>query len=207
MASVKAVPSPESEEPDDQADETQIDPYPPELHALSHAGIPVEKELLAVKIRRPRKDEFVRVHPEPEFTHDYVLLEIEDGMDRIRYLVLPQIRHLIPIEMAPTRLHVTINRAEEVFLWPIRLPLNNSGGAREWSDTALKCAEEAKHLWVRVVANKQGGYYDLYRAQADLGNPEWPPRKTFRDLIELAFKGNVVDKPDHAVIERLNGQR
>jgi hypothetical protein len=200
MTKLSAAPDPE-EQPDDQ-----IDPYAPELHALSHAGIPVEKELLAVKIRRPRKDEFIRVHHDSEFTHDYVLLEIEDGMDRLRYLVLPQIRHLIPIELAPTRLHVAINRAEEVFLWPIRLPLNNSGGAREWSDTALKCAEEAKHLWVRVVANKQGGYYDLYRAQADLGNPEWP-RKTFRDLIELAFKGNVVDKPDHPVIERLNGQR
>jgi hypothetical protein len=187
-------------------DEAQVDPYSPELHMISGPDVSVEKVLLAVKVRKPRKDEFIRVHPDPEYTRDYVLLEIEDGMDRVRYLVLPAQRPLIPLELSPTRLSVAINREGEVFLWPIRLPLNKAGGAREWSDSALKCADEAKHLWVRIQANKAAGYYDLYRAQANLGDPEWP-RKSFRDLVELAFKGNVVDRRDHPVIERLTGQR
>jgi hypothetical protein len=201
--STKLAPVPN---PDDGDDTPKVDPYDPELHALANAGVNVVKEQLAIKIRKPRKDEFVRVHSGDEYCKDFVLLEIEDGMDRLRYLVLPQFRHLIPIELAPTRLHVTINRIGEVFLWPIRLPLDNSGGAVVWSDTALECAERAKQLWVRVVANKQAGYYDVHIAEGDLGNPEWP-QKSFRDMAELAFKGNVVDRADHPVIERLNGRR
>jgi hypothetical protein len=191
---------------DDESENSEaFDKYDPELHTLSSSTVNVVKEQLAIKIRKPRKDEFVRVHPDPEYTKDYILLELEDGMDRLRYLVLPQFRQFVPVGLAPIRLHVTVNRAGEFFLWPIRLPLDNSGGARDWSDTALQCAERAKELWVRVVADKRAGYYEVHVAQADLGNPEWP-QKSFRDLAELAFKGNVVDRADHPVIERLTGR-
>ncbi len=135
---------------------------------ISGPSVNVEKVLLAVKIRKPRKDEFIRVHPDPEFVRDYVVLELEDGMDRALYLVLPSVRHLVPIELTDTRLHIAINQATppEVFVWPIKLPQDISRGSKSWSESALKCAEESKHLSVRVVANKSAGYYDLYRLKA-----------------------------------------
>jgi hypothetical protein len=211
MTKIQPVPTPdftipEQSENGSQPDEAQIDPYAPEQHTISGAMVSVEKMMLAVKIRKPRRDEFIRVHPDPDFVHDYVLLELEEGMDRVRYLVMPPVRHLIPIGLSPTRLFIAINTASETFVWPIRLPENIHSASRQWSQTALDCAEEAQHLWVRVAANKSAGYYEGYRALEDLGEPEWP-KKSFRDLMELAFKGNVVDQPDHHVIRKLNGQQ
>jgi hypothetical protein len=69
----------------------------------------------------------------------------------------------------------------------------------------LQAAEQAKHLWTRVYYNSALGSYEVLKAAGDYGEPQWPDR-TFRDLLELAFRGNVVDQPDHPVIRKLNGE-
>jgi len=35
--------------------------------------------------------------------------------------------------------------------------------------------------------------------------PQWPD-KSFRDLIELAFRHNRIDRANHPVIQRLDGE-
>ena len=39
----------------------------------------------------------------------------------------------------------------------------------------------------------------------DLAEPEWPADETFNDLLRLAFKDRLVDRPDHPVVQRLAG--
>jgi hypothetical protein len=59
---------------------------------------------------------------------------------------------------------------------------------------------------VRVVSNMSQGFYDVFVANVDLGNPVWP-RESLRDLLAIAF-GNtfIIRDLSHPVIKRLTGQ-
>ena len=99
------------------------------------------------------------------------------------------------------RLHTAINRQNQVFLWPIKLPTD--GRRNPWLETAMDAAAEAERRWVRVVAGR--GCYDVFSASCpDLADPEWP-EESFNDLLRLAFKDRLVDRPDHPVVQRLAG--
>ncbi len=191
--------SPEPEEP-------VFDPFDPEqLRIGAMADIEIEKVLTTVPVRKPDRREFVRVHDDPAFTLDTLLLERHDGIDRESYLVAPPIQHLVAPELRRTRLFTAITRRGVVFLWPVKLPIEDADRLRRVSETALLAAEQAKTLWVRVPWNRDLGGYELHRAKGDLGEPQWPA-KSFRDLIEIAFRHNVIDQPDHPVIRELEGE-
>jgi hypothetical protein len=46
--------------------------------------------------------------------------------------------------------------------------------------------------------------YDIIRARGDLGDPQWPDH-SFESLIKLAFRDNLIDSADHAVVRDLYG--
>jgi hypothetical protein len=204
MAPVRVVPN----EPDDEpsGEESRIDPYAPETHTVAGPDVPVEKHLTRVKVLRPRKDEYFRIHPSPAYVHDYQLLVVDDGMEKEQYLVLPGVRHLVEADMRPHRLFVGINRHDAVFIWPVKLPTGSNDGGNSWSESALMCTEEAKTAWIKIRGNRGSGSYDVTRAIGQLEDPKWP-QKSFRDLVELAFNGKVVDSPDHPVILKLSGSK
>jgi hypothetical protein len=179
------------------------DPFDPEtLRIGAGAEIGIEKVLTAVPVRKPTRNEWVRVHP--DFTVDLFLYERESDMDKESYLVTPEVQHLLASELRPVRLFVAINKRGTVFLWPIKLPGDNDR-LRRIAETALQAAEQAKDLWVRVMWSRDLGGYEMYRAKGDLGTPQWPD-KTLRDLIEIAFRYNLIDREDHPVIRELAGE-
>jgi hypothetical protein len=180
------------------------DPFDPErLRVDTMADIGVERVLTAVPVRRPRRNEFVRVHP--DYVVDTLLLERDNGMDKECYLVDEGIQHLVLPELRRTRLYVAITKRNTVFLWPIKLPLEGNDSGRRVADTALQGAEQAKVTWVRLVWNRELGGYEMLRAKGDLGTPQWP-EKSFRDLLEIAFRNNRIDREDHDVIRELAGE-
>src|SRR5262245_33007287 len=88
----------------EQSDES-FDPFDPaNLRVGSTADIEVERVLTAVPVRRPKRNEFVRVHP--DYVLDTLVLEHESGMDKETYLVAPDIHELVLPELRRTRLHV-----------------------------------------------------------------------------------------------------
>jgi hypothetical protein len=181
------------------------DPFDPEaLRAGSLADVEVEKVLTAVPVRKPGRTEFVRTHP--DHVLDVLLLEISSGLDRDCYLVTPEVQHLVLPELRRTRLFVAITKRGTVFLWPIKLPMEGNDRIRRVSDTALQGAEQCKTLWTKIVWNSDLGGYELFRAKGDLGEPKWPEDKTFRDLIEIAFRHHLIDREDHPVIRELAGE-
>jgi hypothetical protein len=46
----------------------------------------------------------------------------------------------------------------------------------------------------------------VFKAKGDLGDPQWPTGKTFRDLLKLGFADTVIDCADHPVIRELDGE-
>jgi len=171
----------------------------------STADIEVEKILTTVPVRKPKRTEFFRVHPGPDFSHDMALLERSDGMDKESYLVDPTVQHLVSSELRPVRLFTVINKHDGVFLWPIKLPSDDHDRLRQMADSALRAAEQAKTLWTKIVWEKHLGAWEMYRAKGDLGEPQWP-EKSFTELLEIAFRSYLIDTPDHEVIRELEGE-
>jgi hypothetical protein len=184
----------------------QYDPFDPEsLRIDAMTDIEVETVMTTVPVRKPDRREFIRVHSDPAYALDTLVLERDTGMDKETYLVTPEIQERVLPELRRVRLFVTMTRKGVVLLWPIKLAGDNDNRMRRISDTALQAAEHAKSHWVRVEWNFDLGGYELRRAKADLGEPQWPD-KTLRDLIELAFRKNVIDRADHPVIRELEGE-
>lgn len=159
---------------------------------------PTVEVLTQVTVRKPKKHEFVRTHK--DFQDNFLVVSLDD--DR-HHLVAPHTRHEVSGEARAVRLVVTVNTQGGLFVWPIGLPAPD-GSHNPWHRSALQAAELAQDKWVRIIADRNSGYYRVYVAQGDLGEPRWPDH-TFQEIVEVAFHGDVVDNANHPVIRRLRG--
>jgi hypothetical protein len=169
------------------------------------ADIEVERVLTTVPVRKPKRNEFFRVHPGQDYTVDMRVVERDSGMDKETYLVTPDVAHLVLEELRQVRLYTVMTKRGTVFLWPVKLPEEDNDRLRRMADSALQAAEQAKDLWVKMAWSRDLGAYEMFRAKGDLGEPQWP-EKTFRDLIAIAFRDSLIDRTDHPVIRELSGE-
>ena len=162
----------------------------------------VKKLLTTVPVRKPNRQDFVRVHPDSSYVLDTMLLNLKE--ERETYLVAPSFRDEIPQELTHTRLALATNRQKVIFLWQMRLP-DSSGKTDAWSMSALEAYEEAKENWVRVSANMSLGAYEIYEALGNLSDPEWP-EVSMDEIVRIAFRNAFVESYDHPVLRRLRGE-
>jgi len=161
----------------------------------------VKKLLTTVPVRKPNPQDFVRVHPSPEYRAALAVIELKE--DREIYLLTPQIARELPGEFMMVMMFTTINRQGVVHLWPARLPAPD-GRIMEWHRSASEAADMAMRRWVRVKANMSLGAYEVIEA-ATTAEPEWPA-VPFQELLRIAFRDRLVDRLDHPVIKRLRGE-
>jgi hypothetical protein len=152
-------------------------------------------------VRKPNKQDFVRVHPSPEYRENLAVIELKD--DRETYLLLPGVARNLPGEFVMATLFAAINRQGVLFLWPVKLP-GPDGKVMAWHTSAAEAAELAMTRWVRVTANMSLGAYDIYKAAATIPDPEWP-QYTFQELLRTAFKDRLVTDLNHPLVKRLRG--
>lgn len=182
-----------------------FDPFDPaSLRISTVTDVAVERVMTAVPVRKPGRNEFFRVRDDAGFTVDTYIVERGEGLDREVYIANPDMRDFVVEELRLVRLFTCISRKGTVFLWPCKLPRDDTSVGRRWAETALMVADRARSCWVRMVGDRDLGGYSLRVAVGDLGDPQWPD-KTFRQLLEIAFRGKVIDRPDHEVIRELNG--
>jgi hypothetical protein len=155
-----------------------------------------------VPVRKPNKQDFVRVRPEPEFREPFAVIELKD--DRERYLIMPEIAATFPTEIATEMLYTTINRQRVVSLWPVRLPAPD-GRVNEWHRAAQEAAERDMERWIRVTANMSLGAYEIIEAPGKFPDPEWP-KYTFHELLRIGFRDRIINTFDHPVLKRLRGE-
>jgi hypothetical protein len=190
------------------AEEETLDPFDPERLKLSQdfaSSIGVKKELITVPVRKPSKEWFVQVNPDPDMRLQTAVIELKEDRGET-YIVAPSLWSALSTEATfSPRLFVTaISRQGVLFLWPIRLP-GADGKIDEWSKSALEAANLARGRWVRVAANMSLGAYEVFAAPAELNSPEWPD-KSLRDLLSIAFKDRYIDTLDHPVLKTLRGE-
>jgi hypothetical protein len=165
-------------------------------------AVGVKKLLNTVPVRKPNKQEFVRVHRDPSYRlTPAAIIELKE--DREVYLVLPDMARQLPGEFSVATLHLTINRQGVLHLWPVKLP-GPDGKHNEWHRTAAVAAELAMKKWVRVTANTPLGAYEIFEAINDLPEPVWPDI-SFEEILKIAFREHIVDRADHPLVQRLQG--
>jgi hypothetical protein len=182
------------------------DPFDPASLRLdpSYAEtIGVRKLLVTVPVRKPSRQEFVRVHRDPSYRlMPAAIIELKE--EREIYLVAPPLAQALPNEFVPAILFTAISRQGVLFLWPVKLP-GPDGKENEWHRSARAAAETANTAWVRITANMSLGAYELVEAKGDLPEPEWP-ENSFGEILRIAFKERFIDSLDHPLIRRLQGE-
>jgi hypothetical protein len=162
----------------------------------------VKKVLTTIPVRKPNRQEFVRVHQDESYQLSTAVIEIKD--DRETFLVSPQLWNELPGETIAKVFLTAMNRQGVLFLWPIRLP-EPDGRHDQWNRSAMEAAELSKKKWIKSVANMSLGGYEVYEATGELPEPEWPELE-FDEIMKIAFKDRFIESLDHPVIQRLNGE-
>jgi hypothetical protein len=183
---------------------TAADPFSPANLRLSQAfadTVGVKKLLTTIPVRKPGAQEFVRVHPGPEYRDNFPLLELKD--EREVYLVTAELAPELAGEVFGATLFTAINRQGTLFFWPVRLP-SADGKDLEWWRSAREAADIAMGRWVRVKANINLGAYEIFEAASTMVEPQWP-EQGYWDLLKIAFRDRLIDRVDHPVLKRLRG--
>jgi hypothetical protein len=180
----------------------QFDPASLRLSQDFSANVGVKKALVTVPVRKPNKQDFVRVHPDTNFHLETAVIELKD--DQETYLIVPSLWHELPGEIQPKALFTAINRQGVLFLWPITLP-GEDGRHNEWSRSAFEGAQMAKSKWIRLTSNRSLGAYEIYEATGSIPDPEWP-EYGFKEILKIAFRDRYIDTIEHPVLRRLRGE-
>lgn len=203
------------EDGDDEADDRQIglaksdltstgaNPFAPEnLRLRQDFSVDVEKHIVSIKVGKPDKQVFVRVHRNVDYRMAAGLIEFTE--DRETYIVVPTLHGDLAAELKRVQIFTGITRAGDPFLWPVPLPATD-GRVLEWHRSHLEIAELAMEKWVRLVANQGTGAYDAVVARGEIPEPTWPDL-TFQQMLEIAFRDKLIDDPGHPVVKRLHGE-
>ena len=183
----------------------EIDPFDPARLRISQDFVStsgVKKVLLTVPVRKPDRQSFIRVHPSEDFRLSTAVIELKE--DREIYLVEPNLLAALPGDIVPMEIFTAINRQGDIFLFPVRLPVDEKR-KNEWSRTLLLAAQMGMKRWVRIAANMQVGAYDVSEAISNLPDPTWPD-VSFKELLQIAFEDRFIHTLDHPVIGRLHGK-
>jgi hypothetical protein len=162
---------------------------------LETAG--VKKLLTTVPARRPNPQDFVRVHPSPDYRADFALIDLKD--DREDYLVRQEVLSELISEVVFKTIFTAINRQGVVFLWPAP-----DDRKTEWPRSQREAAELAMTKWVRLKANMSLGAYEIAVAESVMADPIWPDL-TYQELVRIAYRDRMITTIDHPVVRRLRG--
>jgi hypothetical protein len=188
------------------ADPNPFDPMALRLgseHTFGAVG--VKKLLTTIPVRKPNKQDFVRVNPDPAFRlSPAALIEVREDRGEY-YLLTPAMAEALPGEFVVATIYTAINRQGVLFLWPVKQP-GPDGKVLEWHRSMAEAAELAMTKWVRVTANMALGAYEIFTAPDGLPDPAWPTDLTFAEILKVAFRLRYVDTPEHQLVQRLRGQ-
>jgi hypothetical protein len=155
------------------------DPFSPEALRVAPddlAAAGVRREFLSVPVRKPNKQEFVRVRPGPDWRLDTMVLELRE--DRETYLVAPGLREELAAEGRVAALYTCVSRGGALFLWPVPLPGPTGGptpGTRART-TSPGAPRSAGRAWCRT---RPRACTRLLVATGLTDEPDWPDL-TFR---------------------------
>jgi hypothetical protein len=172
-------------------------------HFTTTPGLKVLRTIIPV--RRPGKQEFFRVNPEPAYRLAAAIL-VDDTEDKETYLLMGGIHHQLPGEFRLVNLRLTLSIQDVLAIWPVVIPGYNGESPNSWHLSAENAASIAEKQWVRMRSVKALGGYQITVADGAFAkkNPEWPT-EPFSELLKTAFAGKYIDSLQHPLLQRLFG--
>jgi hypothetical protein len=161
----------------------------------------VKKLLTTVPVGKPGPQDFIRVRHEENYRETFALIELHE--DREYYVLQQDIARTLPGEYFLATVFTCVNRAGVVRLVPVKLP-GPDGRINVWHQSMMDGITAAMAGWVRVKANMALGAYETFQATGTIPDPDWP-EAPFEELLRIGFRGRIVDRLDHPLIQRLRG--
>jgi uncharacterized protein YbdZ (MbtH family) len=183
-----------------------LDPFHPENLRLDQSYLeqPAGRKLLTtVPIRKPHSQDFFRVHPSEEYRVSLAaMITLKDDNDT--FLVHPSfVSELAHGEFYHATLYLVINRQKVISIWPVK-QAGPEQRPMAWHVSAADAAQKAMKSWIRIIANRSLGAYEILQASGPLSEPEWPDL-AFSEILAIAFRDRIVRDHHHPVIKRLRG--
>ena len=184
------------------------DPFDPKRLRLRQdfgANLGLRKRITHIPVDKPPKESYIRCHPDTgAYWLDTCVIELKQ--DRETYLVLPELWPELEGEatFGAKSLALSVHRDGSPFLWPLRLP-GPDGKLDNWGASAREAAMIATTVWTRVTSNLAAGVYDAQEATGIDAEPTWPA-ESMGEILRVAFRGKVIETPDHPVLRRLRGE-
>jgi hypothetical protein len=165
----------------------------------------IRQILTHIPVRKPGKQQFIQALPGAELPVELLILKDEGE----NYLIAPDLRETVATEVTLVTLQLAITPQRVVSIWPVVIP---GDPPNPWHLSAIEAANYARDGWIKVVADMNLGAYRIMKALGDLPAPEWPkelgetPEIMMQSAIRIAFRGKMIDDPDHPVLKRLRGE-
>lgn len=162
----------------------------------------IKKVITSAPAKKPGTQTYFRVRPGEEWQMQALILQLkEDGEN---YFVRTNLFEELSNECRAKVLYTYITREGNVGLWPVNMP-GEDGRLDPWSESAHAAAKHAQSHWVRLVANRHLGAYDVMEASNLADKPVWPDLD-FTKLVSLAFKDRVISDMSHPIVRKLRGE-
>lgn len=161
----------------------------------------VKPVLTVIPVRKPHRQEFIRVRPGDEWQMETGGLKDQESGEV--YLVPGSLWQHLPGEIKPMVVFLVMTRNSKVpFLWPCTIP--DPEKPNRWHQSAMDAARLAQSQWVQVKSDTTAGCYLSGVPMTQFPEPEWP-ENTFSELLELGFRDQVITSLDHPFLRRLRG--
>lgn len=166
--------------------------------------------LKTIKVMKPGKTDYFRIRTGDDWTMKFPVVSQKTGNDNDLYLVMPEFQ-LELIErnlLMPVQFYFGILWGSNIlFLSDVGIKLTADGTQNSYHKSRMELYELAKEKWICISANKDGGFYTATEAKSKIPDPIWPSTPAnINEAIEVAFKDNVINSPDHPVLKRLRGE-
>jgi hypothetical protein len=148
-----------------------------------------------IPVRRPKPNEFVRAHPD---TESYTMLYLYEVDRDETYYVQKEMVNFFTNGIVAKLITVAVNQWNHAFLWPV--PNNDARTLRNsFNQSHRRAYHEAKTKWIKMYREEGADLYTVVEAVGNLPPPQFP-EEPFDQLLEVGFRGKIVNRPDHDVI-------
>lgn len=186
------------------ADDIEDEFHPENLRLLNTMDLTdlVTSELVGLPARKPKKDEWFRVHPGHQ--QQGGILEIES--EKKVFWVSPGVQAQVQEDPCfSLRLCVLcVNRQGVPFIWPVKPGVAAGSKGYKWVWIPFSAMLFGKEKWTRLYWSHEKQEH-IVETSGLLDAPKFP-EKPFPELLRLAFKDAVISTVDHPAILRLKGR-
>jgi hypothetical protein len=163
------------------------------------------RQTVTIKVGRPDKFRFYRVHPDPAFRVIAPIISKDREFWYVAASLVPQLPSTIEKLVRPKLLLPCIDLESAIIIWPVPLSDPDLPGRDMWSESATAIAEVGQSRWGRIVANTHTGANEYIEAESNFPDPIWPSL-TYNEMLVKGFASRILTHIDHPFFQKLLGK-